>query len=309
MLTTAAIIRNAAADCAVEFTQAFSVDKIDVTKWGENRKVCFVDLAVNNSIDKATGERLGLKMTSEFVRRVILAGHTIVAVCDEHDSDLWNEVFEAVGINPSDLLIQPVSQKLCEISSSGGLLMSVLEDADAETLNLCVSADLADHIQFIGIGEIANKTCKANIGDNSRREHLAQHFAFNIQPDEKILGWVKEYEAIESTHQEILANAKLEGNLLFVDSYGKKVDISSLSGLLTKKFPTAKITITHGQGYDKAAGGTVELYIFAVRNDLDMDILTPLQQAGVSATGFGKKASVKPEYYEAALAVVREFVA
>src|SRR2546429_8222966 len=86
VLTAAALLRLIGnADVPLVFTQAHQVDQIDPVTWEPSRKVAFVDLAVNNRSHR---------MTANFVARIRAAGHTIVAVIDEHDREAW---FRALG--------------------------------------------------------------------------------------------------------------------------------------------------------------------------------------------------------------------
>ena len=85
VLATAAMLRLIGnKEIPIIWTQAFQVDKIDLSTWDPNRQVAFVDLAVNNR-DK--------QMTADFVRQIREAGHTIVAICDEHNRDDWEKAY------------------------------------------------------------------------------------------------------------------------------------------------------------------------------------------------------------------------
>ena len=72
--TSAAVLRNTNA-AEIAFCQAFTVDKVDPASWGENRKVLFIDLAVNNR---------NKSMTVDFLRRVTDAGHQIIQMSVDH---------------------------------------------------------------------------------------------------------------------------------------------------------------------------------------------------------------------------------
>lgn len=293
--TAAAMLRNAAPDCTVEFTQAFSVDKIDVSTWKPNSKVAFVDLAVDHS---------NASTTNSFIFNILNGGHSIVAVCDEHDSELWLYELATYNVHPSELLIEPVSQKTGSIKSSGALLASVLVNADEQTLELCRVANLGDMMQFEGIGQVVNEAVKSAIADSTRRVYLANHFAFNSEPDEKIIGWMKEYEGILATHAEILDSATLsDSGILSASSYGKKVDVTTLMKTLYA-ITGVKVLALHGQTYDKSKGGVVETLSFGAPQGSTIDLLAPLQAAGLPAMGFAQKASVPMEYATEALQIV-----
>lgn len=99
--TSAALLRLISrwggSNVGLQFTQPFTVDKIDPTKWATGSKVAFVDLAVNNR-DKS--------MTANFVRRVREVGHEIVVMIDEHSREDWLEVLGTFD----GLIVEPQSQ-------------------------------------------------------------------------------------------------------------------------------------------------------------------------------------------------------
>ncbi len=299
VLTTAAFLRVIGLHeekAGVEFTQAFTVDKLNPAQWPEGRQVVFVDLAVNNQ---------NPEMTADFVRRIREAGHEIVAVCDEHDADAWKRV---LGQEPFEaLIVKPQSQKKGEAQSSGAILLEALGDeADDHTRELCEAANAADQMDFsTHFGSYANRAVKSAMGDNSRRVHLAGHFAANREPDEVISSWCAEYEAIIATHEEVLGNREdLGSGIVRIDCTGKKVDMTTLMGQVYD-LPETKACLVIGPVYNKAKGGIEVMASFGTRIE-GFDIQAAIQSEGVSAGGFASKANVDLENEKAAIEAVRK---
>ena len=121
-------------ETSIVFVQAFTVDKVDVTKWASARRVAFVDLAVNNREPA---------MTASFVECIRAAGHEIVAIIDEHNAEDW---LKALGTFEG-LVVEPISGKNTDRNSSGALLLSVLgNEADYQVRELCLAADAGDRM-------------------------------------------------------------------------------------------------------------------------------------------------------------------
>lgn len=297
ILTSAAVLRAfGLKDAEIIFCQAFTVDRIPVEQWEPGRKVLFVDLAVNNR-DEA--------MTSAFVARIVDAGHEIVGICDEHDAEAWSRVFETNGLKIEDMAIQPISQKTCNIKSSGALLLSYLgKEADSRTKELCEAADAGDRMDFsTHFGGLVNMAIKSKIVDDSRRVYLAKHFASQRRPDEKILGWIAEYEAILKTHEEIISSAeKIDPEIIRVNTISKVIDMTTLMMELYKKAP---IVIVDGESYSPSAKAKVRQISVGLKPGYPMDILATLQAAGINASGFAQKANLPPEEEEKAIAVIK----
>lgn len=311
VLTSAALLRIIGnPDADIVFTQAFTVDKIDMSAWKPERKVAFVDLSVNNS-DK--------KMTADFVQRIRSAGHEIVAVCDEHNREDWLEALGGFG----GLVIEPQSQDSGPDApkSSGRVLMNLLvgmqKEADAKadgwawsvfdghTQKLLEEADRADRMDFVGYGEVVNMAVKSKIADDTRRVYLARHFAQKREPDETIRGWVKEYQTILQNHWKIIAARQdLGDGIVRISSIGVVVDMTTLMKDLYDR--GARISILECELFDKAAGKKSR--IVSIGTNEKIDILAAVKVAVPSASGFAKKANVAPEYEEAAVAAVRQLL-
>lgn len=324
--TTAAALRNACGGgVEIQFCQAFTVDKVDPTKWLANRTVLFVDLAVNNK-DKA--------MTVDFLKRVIAAGHQVFGILDEHNAEDWQWACGEAGIDFDKLAIKPVSQDKGDIKSSGMLLFQYLKDRacdlsiadeeahfsahkecscypndyeylDKQTKDLCISADAGDRMDFsTHFGGLVNQSVKSSIADDTRRVYMAKHFAKNYEPDEKILGWVKEYENILKTHEEVISKTKDLGlGMVRVDCVGKTVDMTTLMNSLYNDY---YVVVVEGEMFSREAGKKVRQISFGVKPGVKFDVLEALKNAGIECSGFASKANLSPEDEEKALMAVRE---
>lgn len=291
VLTSAAMLRLIGnTKVGIVFTQAFAVDKIDISGWQPGSKVAFVDLAVNNR-DKA--------MTKTFVERLRAAGHQIIAVCDEHCREDWLEVLGTF----EGLAIEPQSQAEGTYKSSGAVLLAAKGDElDAHGKALCSDADKADAMKFEGMGKLVNEAVKSKIADDTRRVHLARHFAQNDSADSTIQGWIKEYEVILANHQEILAAKQdLGDGLVRVSAIDKVVDMTTLMSQLYKG---ARVVVLEGEMFDKAAGKKVRQIALGT-NEKGFDLLACIKQVVPNASGFAQKANVEPQFEEAATAAVR----
>jgi len=315
VLTTAALLSHIASwrthEVGVQFTQAFQVDRIDPSTWEANRKVCFIDLAVNSRDES---------MTHDFVRRVLAAGHEIIGICDEHDAAAWQKCCEATGVDWNRLKIKPGTRGqegrfgTPEVTSSGILLWRTLGHDYAQTPTtkssafeqLCQAADAADRMDFTThFGALVNNAVKSDIANDARREYLARWFAFNSEPDATILGWCAEYEEILANHKEILAAREDRGDgIIRVDARGRKVDMTTLMGELYK---LCKVAIVTGESYDTRVGRKVVAHSFGVQKG---DIMVVLSSAdGVTVvSGFASKVTVTPESGDAAIAAVRAWL-
>lgn len=293
---SAAVLRNANPDADIAFCQAFTVDKVDPVTWGEQRKVLFVDLAVNNR-DEA--------MIADFLHRIKVAGHTVIGVLDEHNAEDWRKVFATAELSFDELAIKPVSQDEGDVKSSGALLLSLLGgEADEQTRELCEAADAGDRMDFSShFGGIVNQAVKSKIADDSRRVYLAKYFARNYEPDETIRGWIAEYEAILANHDKVVASRKNLGDGIHrVDARGLSVDMTTLMGRLYKD--GAKVVALEGEAFNKSLGKKTIQIAFGT-NDNSLNLFEVIKAAVPTASGFTQKVNVKPEDEDAAVDAIR----
>jgi len=287
---------NGMGECAeVIFTQAFEVGKLDPTMWEKGRKVLFVDLAVNNREPS---------MTQDFVRRVLDAGHTIVGICDEHDSNAWKSCCVEAGLDFDTLTIKPVTRSQ-EIGSSGAHLLHYLgKEANEHTRELCLDADAADRMDFSGrFASVVNQATKSAIADNSRRVHLVKLFTCGVEPDVTALHWCWEYEQLLAANAEVFAVREDLGNgIVRVDGQGKRIDVTTL---MSDLYRVARVVVVVGEVFNPATKTKSVMHAFGVASG---DILRVIKAAGINAGGFAQKANVLPEDADVALTAVRAWI-
>ena len=327
ILTTAALLRLIGKEnVGLEFTQAFTVDKVDLAKWAPGRHVALVDLAVNNRDPK---------MTLAFIARVRETGHTLVAVIDEHSREDW-----LVALGSFDgLIITPNSQDAGEYApkSSGEVLRRALsheaglyeesivdadwypeidreaaiyqirECTDPQVLELLAAADAGDRMDFTThFGGLVNKSVKSAIADDTRRVYMARHFAANREADSTIQKWIKEYEEILANHQEILvAKKELGDGIVRVVATGKKIDMTTLMSTLYKG--GARVVALEGEAFNKSLSRKTVQIAFGT-DDKSVDLLSSVKAAVPTASGFAQKVNVDPEHETAALAAIRAVI-
>ena len=303
ILTTGALLYLAKQEkeIGVQFCQAFTVDKVDISSWAPNSNVAFVDLAVNNRDPK---------MTENFVRRILDAGHTIVAIIDEHSASDWATCLVDCGLSVDSLMIKlmikPMTQGIDQgvfgiVTSSGDVLATHLDKFSNELFldleTMLSDARAADQGRFIGFGAIVNQAIKSAIQDDSRRVHLARCAASGtLNSDPLVHKWVQEYEEIESNHKEILSGLKIDRGIVFADATGKRVDMTSMMMSLYKIAPIAAVK---GEMFDTVAKSKSVLVSFGVPQSSGRDIFAEVKAAGVVAHGgFAQKVNVLPEDFE-----------
>ena len=293
VLTSSALLRLiGGGNVGLQFTQAFTVDKVDPNKWAPGQRVALVDLAVNNR-DKA--------MTADFVRRVREAGHEIVAIVDEHSREDWLEVLGTF----EGLIVEPQSQSEGTFKSSGAVLKAAigLEAAD-HTVELLDAADAGDRMDFsTRFGGMVNQAVKSDIANDQRRVYLARHFAATAEPDATILGWVAEYEAILADHDKIVAEkVNLGLGIVWVSTIGRKVDMTTLMARLYED--GAKVVVCEGEMFVPAIKAKKVMIAFGT-SDKSLNLLAIVKASVSTASGFAQKVNVDPEHEEAALAAIR----
>ncbi len=329
VLTSAALLRLIGRDdVGLQFTQAFSVDKVDVTKFPEAARVALVDLAVNNRDPS---------MTAGFIARLQEAGHQVVAVIDEHSREDWIEIVGQVPNTgcyhtaPDDeynrhhdsffvnceaccsnslprefegLIIEPQSQAEGTYKSSGAVLAAAANDLlDTHGVELCQAADAGDRMDFTThFGAIVNQAVKSDISNDARRVYLARHLAQNAEADDTIRGWMVEYEQILADHDIIVAAATdLGGGIIRVNTTGRKVDVTTLMARLYRS--GARVVISEGELF--VPDLKMKKLMIAFGTSEKIDILAAVKAAGVPASGFAQKANVDLADEAGALVAIR----
>lgn len=297
---TAAVLRLIGkTDVGIDFTQAFQVGAIDVSKWAPVRKVVLLDLAVNLSDHE---------MTKAFIARIREAGHEIVAIIDEHDADHWSGVLGSFD----GLAISPVSQATGPVKSASALLWLNLlgfEGLDMHLMELLYAGECGDRRDFTThFGRFINEAVKSDIGNNARRVYLARHFAFSHEADETILGWVKEYETILENHTAILAAKQdLGDGAVRVVTGDQQVDMTSLMNGLYRQY---KIVVVDGVMFDPTPTVKAKVALVSIATGDDTkDLVAAVKAAGIALHGGkGAKVNVDPADEAAALAAVRAYL-
>jgi hypothetical protein len=243
-------------------------------------------------------------MTADFVRRIRAAGHTIVAVIDEHNRADW---LEALG-GFDGLVIEPVSQNEGVIKSSGALLCQALGNlCNHQVEKLLAAADAGDRMDFTThFSGIVNQSVKSDIGNNARREKLARFFAVHFQPDVQIRGWMQEYEEILRANAEVIAErSELGDQIVRVAPGNRLIDMTVLMGDLYRM--GYKIVISEGMMYDKSINGKRLMVSFGTEAK-NLDLLKAVEAAGIKAGGFANKVNLDPADEATALEAVRNLL-
>lgn len=265
----------------IVFTQAFQVDKINLSSLPP-QKICLVDLAVNSRDES---------MTSAFVRRLLEAGHEIVAVCDEHNAEDWRRVLEENGVRFDGLSIKPVSQDKCDIKSSGALLLQELGEVDGHFKEVCLAADAADRMDFeTPIGEIANKAIKVDIRDDETRLWIARwvshkivgyyHNSIPLEIEQKL----EAYGLMQSDARAALNHAVVVGGIAHIQVKNKRVDVTDVMRRAYEMAPIVALHFSNDEG---------DFVSFGRSPKCDIDLLATAKSAGLSPSGFAGKITVQ----------------
>lgn len=298
--TTAAVLRNAAGECGVEFCQAFTVDRVDPSQWPTHRRVLLIGLAVNNR-DEA--------MTVDFLRRVTRAGHRIIGVLDQHRADDWVVAFCRAELRAGRLLVKPVTGLKVGIRSSGKHLLRLMgDDADGHTRELCQAAIAADRMDFdTHCGTIVNAAIKPKLDDNLRRVYLARHLATNGDPDDIIQGWMAEYDEIQRHHDEIIAaRVELGDGLVRVVSFGRQVDMTRLRASLYCL--GYLVAVTDGESFHQQARRRIRQISFGCAPRVHLNLVAALKDACIAVSGYRRNATVALADELPAIEVVRRLL-
>ncbi|MDO8582085.1 MAG: hypothetical protein Q7S16_04375 [bacterium] len=297
--TTAAVLRTIGRDdVGLEFCQAFTVDRVNPAAWKSGCQVIFVDLAVNNRDPQ---------MTAGFIARLKEAGHTLVAIIDEHSREDWEKVlgsFEGLTIEPQSQMVGDNAPK-----SSGEVLRRVLmaggAGLDHHSVELLQAADAGDRMDFTThFGGLVNQAIKSKIQDDTRRVYLAKHFATNYEPDEQIRQWIAEYEVIMANHDKVVASKiDLGDGIIRVIATGFAVDMTTLMGRLYKDGAT--VVALEGEAFNKSLGKKTIQIAFGT-NDKGLDLLAVVKVVVPTASGFAQKVNVDPEHEQVAIDAIRK---
>lgn len=315
ILTTAALVRLCREGLAgfwgspcVHWTQAFTVDRLRPEEWDQGA-VALVDLGVNNR-DR--------QMTLDFVRRLLAAGHRIVAVIDEHGADAWASVLAEAGIEMGSLCITPADRG-SQIHSSGDILEAYLYDQSGQGLapgvarprispqadRLCRFASASDLGQFgktpypdpeliVFPHWLANAVIKPAIQDDSRRDALVAYYSGaneSVAALAKLLGWAAEYEQMQRRTAALLDLARDYHGVLRVDLSEEdgQVDMTALSVALQARA-------------DVVCVGRAGTYVLS--SGSRHDLLTRIQSVIPDTMGMPNRVSVPSDSLDQAIATL-----
>ena len=278
------------------FTQAFQVDKIDMSKWPSKSKVGFIGLGVNNE-----GQSPNPQLTVDFVKKIYEFGHTILFIAEEHGKEAWQNVLVNCGHDKNELTIRPKDRQ--KYGSSCAILLKKLgESADAHTKALLHDGHQGDQMNFdTPFGKVFNNGVKSNMMDPSRRPYMVQYMAQNETPDAKIQGWMDEYAEIEANAPKILASGKDLGHGIFLyDCSLGRHDATAIFRDAYKKSPIVVLSNT-----PVFIEGKMQVGVSIATNKKDLNVLEIVQKAGISAGGMAAKANFALKNQDAAIEAVR----
>lgn len=183
--------------------------------------------------------------------------------------------------------------------------------SDTRAVELLEAAsDLFGH--HTRLGKMVRLATRAGGRDSSRWLYLARHLAFHptAEPDEKIAGWIAEYEAVRASFDQIVATREDLGNGMarFVAS-GQTRDMAALLPspylhlFLRRATSTVAVLVWDGESSSDPATQAVAGFI----SKSPLDLRAVFKQAGVSllvshAPGFDH---VALEDMEVAIAAIR----
>ncbi len=304
MLTSAAALRNVDPNCQMIFTHPAELTRVHPRLWGPAGKTVMIIGLPAHRVDGT--------ITSNFLRRIIGCGHRILGVCDTHNAQLWITALEAAGISIDGLSIKPANKNGGAASSSGNLLLAYLEDdADSQTMDLCIAADLASRGDFsTHFGGIVHKALLSAVEMADRQErhvYLAKHLAWNRQPDAQIQAWLEESEILGRQHDQII-NGRTDLGCGLV-SVSITDQVASLSELRHKLFGLGyKIIITNGFRF--TAWGDKKGPRISVKTSerLGVNIRDFLRDAGLTVSGSFNGVDIRPEERGRAIEALKQLL-
>lgn len=301
--TSAALLRilsqSGVSGVAVLFTQAFTVNKLDLSSIKPNSSVILVDLAVNNKDED---------MTFVFINNLINAGHKISSIIDEHDSSAWSRILNRACIDMHTLSIKPVLGKNTELNSSGALLLHSRygKGDDSHIVELCEAADAADRMDFSPrLAKMVIGAIKSRITEDARRKYLVHHLAEGeTTPDDIIAGWISEYDAVLLTHEKLKKEAVcITKGLVRIDASGEIIDMTVLLSDLYED--GARVAVVMSDIFNFSRGYKFPQCTIATC-DVSLDVLSLVKTKVPSASGFASKANMDPEFESIAIDALLE---
>lgn len=276
VLTTAALLEETAPGAEILFCQPHLLPAITFS----GREVALVDLAVN------VRDPL---MTADWLRDLVAADNTLVAVIDEHDREAWRRAFDVAGLSDlwDGLAIRPVSQADGVFTSSGGLLMARLVSLSDHARSLCLAADAADRLDFDDVlARRANGVIKSDIRSADNRVRLARELAASLEPT----AWQRElcsrYDQIQKLTRDIAERAVEDHGVLWARAPGSEIDMTAC---FVELYRRADVAVIETLGGARLTIGT---------SRADIDLLAAAREARADVPGFEKKITLSGDALE-----------
>ncbi|MCB0344450.1 MAG: hypothetical protein KDD66_05010 [Bdellovibrionales bacterium] len=300
--TAAAVVRLLQPDePRIEVTQADKVHTLAPQTWPQHSRVVLVGLAVSKPQPTKT---------KAFLRSLVDNGHELVAIIDEHARTEWESVLEEVGIDISELLIEPQSQEHGEFRSAGSVLRRALgANIEPHIDALLDAADLCDRRAFwdANIAFYVNACIKSDIKSGQRRVALIRHFARILRKADFMDEWIEEYEVILERHSRIIKDREELGFGLVRVVIDGEVDMTSLTYDLYSEPVNARVVMCEGMFFDQEADGKVRKLALGT-DERRLKLFKRLRDSGVDCTGMDHKPFVKLQDEQRAVEVLLELL-
>jgi hypothetical protein len=326
VLTAAEVLRRVGSAGEVLVTRPNDWASVALHRSPRGTDVVVVGMAATHA------PRSGRTPTADFLRTCRERGHRLVAVIDEHDAKRWRLALSDAGLSMDSLAIQPQSQETTGLKSAGKVMRTALgERADARSEALLTAAELCDARGFErnGLAYCANAVLKARPRDHARKvallrwlsessavlrlatleggqEAAAAALARGGREDVRVLGWVRDYEALEREHERLLCEAVGIGDGIAQFVLERDVDMT----VLLMRFMKAGVrAIYFERDYFLREGENVRVFGVGSDDPALKKLGTHLEREGILVGGYGRKPFVLEEDGPKALAIVRELLA
>ena len=275
------------------FTQAQSVNTVDVTKWDKDRVVGIIDLTVNMK-DAA--------MSADLIKRITEAGHEIFFLANNKSCAPWLEIVDFGSF------VMPPAQS----DSLGSYLKTKLKDPSELIIKMLDAASEAEKGIFSSdYAKIVNEALKSKMGDEARRPHLAMQLAALQTPeavaaDEKINGWMKEYQTQMANHHAAIIQARVAlGDGIFLYD-GLKIPHDATSLMMSQYSDETQIVVLRTTLF--VAGKPTSVVTIGTHNE-KWDLLTYFAERQIpNLGGIRERVNFETKDEDAAIAAVRELV-
>lgn len=302
ILTTAALLSYIGPEkqVYVQFTTAMQVNTLRVDWWRANRRVALVNLGVNFN---------DVFSTRQFIDQIYRRQHTIVAIIDEHNRELWQAVM-APYRQLSTLAVEPQTQSTASgIHSSGAVFLAALgHEATEHQQQLLAAAEAADRGNFSSpFASMVNRAIKPDLHNQRRRVYVARHFAKAALPDAQIERWIAEYLPLQKNAQDIFhARSNLGEGVIRLVLNGRPVDMTDLNMRVWMSGARVLVLSHHPSGIDDEY--TTPTVIRAKYPWLDLVRIMNQADVAVLTGGARSRISVRPHDEWSAVEAIRHAI-